>query len=60
MNDSKWAHAFLREPGRDDEIWACPLGVMIPAAPLQADLVRAIDLSVFPPVSIAEILENPA
>ncbi|MGV9271442.1 hypothetical protein ACWDRR_43150, partial [Kitasatospora sp. NPDC003701] len=58
VNGTRWQHAFLRAPGREDEIWMCPLGQVAPATPVQADLVRAIDLSVFPPVTIAKILEN--
>lgn len=60
VNGSRWQHVFLREPGRDDAMWTCPLSMVAPATALQADLVRAIDLFVFPPVTIAEILENPA
>ncbi|MFB8174132.1 hypothetical protein ACFC60_39900 [Kitasatospora purpeofusca] len=60
VNGTRWQHVFLRAPGRDDEMWMCPLGHVARATPVQADLVRAIDLSAFPPVTISKILENPA
>ncbi|WP_406113262.1 hypothetical protein [Kitasatospora purpeofusca] len=60
VNGTRWQHVFLREPGHDDVMWSCPLGLVVRATPVQADLVRAIDLLTFPPATVSKILENPA